>query len=154
MKPTALKISSALILLAGIITLSAHRPGKNSETVIRVTEKWEEYYKVQQYVYDNVCKELSTNLKANRDNPEKYFSRCPSGYNVQFATKRDSVKTNRYVRGHISFYKGCSPNYVCDYLVCVDKGFIVVKSKGSSEYSSLASWIDMKNGRSKALVKG
>ena len=81
---------------------------------------------------------------AQRKKGADQFSRCPSGYTPEFTTKDDDVKKENFVFGTVELYRGCTPTYVCDFKVCVDKGIALVKSKESKTYITVANWLDQK----------
>lgn len=108
--------------------------------------KWEEYQKVYSFLNEQVCNRFEDQLLLKgMKGKAGMFSRCPSGYEPNFAMPADSVRTDRYVNGKIAYYRGCSPNPICDFKVCVDKQFIVVRSPGSTVWSSVGDWIALQN---------
>lgn len=154
MKTNNLKAAFILVILISGLLSSSFTNSKVKETSNSLNNNWEEYNKVREYISENICAHLSNNLNVSHGKSAiKYFGRCPSGYEPEITIAMDSVRTNRFVNGTIVFYKGCTPNYVCHFKVLVDKGFAVVRSKGSKEYMSVTEWIKLKNENSKAIVK-
>lgn len=120
--------------------------GKNAEA--------DEWSKVYTFVNDKICTAIEQSDEQNGKHVKlNYFSRCPSGYESVLATQGDAVKTGSFVYGKIEFYRGCSPKYICNFKVCVDKDIALVKTKDMKEYIAVKDWLQRKN-TSKAVVKG
>lgn len=154
MKTNNLKTAFILVILISGLLSSSFTNSKVKESTYSLNNNWEEYNKVREFISENICTHLSNNLNVSHaNNVIKYFGRCPSGYVPEIQVAVDSVRTNRFVNGTIVFYKGCTPNYVCHFKVFVEKGFAVVRSKGSKQYMSVNEWIKLKNENSKAIVK-
>lgn len=101
------------------------------------TEKWEQYRKVSKFVMKKICNPIAAS--SGRGYSAKEFSRCPSGYQPEFTT--DDVKSADIAYGTVQLYSGCTPKYVCDFKVCVDKEYAMVKSKNSKEYITVEEWL-------------
>lgn len=115
--------------------------GTNKERV--GDDKWEEYAVVYKYVSNNICKPIRI-ASAKSKKSTNQFSRCPSGYTPEISTKDDDVKKENFVYGTIELYNGCSPIYICDFKVCVNKGIALVKSKASETYITVDNWLAQK----------
>jgi hypothetical protein len=151
---TTIKTSIAIVTIVISFTLSSFTTDHTSALALSLKDNWDEYNKVSEFVYENICKPISEELSVNHaNNMNSYISRCPSGYNSHMTTKTDSVKPDRFVNGKIVFYKGCSPKYICDFKVCVAKNFIVVKNKEAKEWLSVNEWLKRKKEAQKAMVK-
>lgn len=159
MKTTITKI--ALLGIAGAIAFvlcsfkSDMPPTKPSPATV-LEDEWAEWTKVHEFVDEKICNVIVENEKSKGHKVNmQSFSRCPSGYESNIATKHEAVKTDKYVYGKINFYKGCSPKYICDFKVCVAKGTALVKTKEMPEYIPVAEWLEKKDVSSKGtLVKG
>ncbi len=157
MKTTLTKI--ALLGIAGVIAfaLCSFKNKINTTTVNTkavLEDEWAEWSKVQAFVDEKICNAIIENEKSKGRNINiQSFSRCPSGYEPNIITKHEAVKTDKFVFGKINFYKGCSPKYICDFKVCVDKGTALVKTKEMEEYIPVNEWLSKKDSKS-SLVKG
>lgn len=140
---TMLKKTAILSLLAGAtLVFSSFYKVK----VPVFNHKWDNYQKVYQFLNKQVCNRFEDGLVLKTvKGKASLFSRCPSGYQPDFAIPTDSVRTDRYVNGKIEYYRGCTPYPVCDFKVCVDKQFVVVKSPGSTVWCSVSDWIVLQN---------
>ncbi len=137
MKKTSISLCSTTIIGIIAFTLCSFSNSVNKTSLVR---SGNDYGEVYEFIYEHVCKPISER-PAKKENAVKYFGRCPSGYDANISTKTDSVKVDRYVNGSIVKYVGCSPKYICDFKVCVAKGFAVVRDKGSKDYISVSEWI-------------
>jgi hypothetical protein len=156
MKTKIRKIIAVATALVGIGMLSSYTIQAKKEAKLGTTVNLNDQQEVYNFIRENISIPISEKLKlkevAPTDEKTKYFSRCPSGYTPRILTKHDSVKTNAFVSGKVFYYKGCEPIYICDFKVCVDKHFIVVRTKGE-DYKSVSAWIAEKNKSSKTLAK-
>ena len=121
---------------------------ENEKTITKVTaeDEWADWNKVHDYVNKKICKEIIKHDKANGMSvPLNSFSRCPSGYEPAIAGEAENVSCAAYVYGKINLFKGCSPKYVCNFKVCVDKGIAKVKTPGMDEYMNVADWLATKD---------
>lgn len=148
MKTTINKTGFIAAIFSMGFLLSSFTPNKKTTSV---KDNWEEYSKVQEYAYKHICVPISKGLISDKKTTVKYFSRCPSGYQTEMGIEVDSIATNKFVNGEVVFYKGCEPEYVCDFKVCVDRNFAMVRSKGSKEYMSVSAWIQKKNNANKTV---
>jgi hypothetical protein len=98
--------------------------------------------KVVVYTNQIVCTPIRRSFE--KEFNQKIFSRCWSGYAPQF-TSAQPLKTDDFVYGAIIYTAGCSsPEYICYFKICVDKGYAAVRSKGSDEYVSIDEWLKIK----------
>ena len=156
MKTTITKIG--LLGIAGAIAFalcSFKTTMPPTKTAVPTEEdEWAEWTKVHDFVDEKICNVIIENEKSKGHNVHvQSFSRCPSGYESNIATKQENVKVDKFVFGKINFYKGCSPKYICDFKVCVAKGTALVKTKEMTEYIPVADWLGKKETKG-ALVKG
>lgn len=77
-------------------------------------------------------------------NPMNSLTRCFGDYFPDMNCKSDLIRSNRVVEGTIVLNNGCYRSYVCDFKVCADKGYAMVRSKGSKEYVSVQEWLKTK----------
>ncbi len=155
MKTRSIKTGLILIAIASVFALSSFTGATPKPEPEKIKTDWKEYHEVQQYVEENICEPIRKNyvLKHGKSSLHS-FSRCPSGYHSEMITATDSVKTDRFVNGEIVFYKGCESSYICDFKVCVEKGFAVVRSKGSKNYISVNEWLQRREQYAKKTIKG
>ncbi|HWY11067.1 MAG TPA: hypothetical protein VN026_07070 [Bacteroidia bacterium] len=126
------------------------------KTAVSTTDEdeWAEWTKVHDFVDEKICNVIIENEKSKGHDIQIHnFSRCPSGYESNIASKQEDVKVDKFVFGKINFYKGCSPKYICDFKVCVAKGTALVKTKDMNEYVPVAEWLGKKDTKG-TLVKG
>ena len=113
-----------------------------------------EWSQVYNFIDEKICTALAENDQENGKKVKmNYFSRCPSGYQSVIASKDEAVKCGNYVYGRINFYSGCSPKYICNFKVNVDKGLAMVKTKEMTNYVPISDWLNKKT-LTKAVVKG
>ncbi|MBA3664255.1 MAG: hypothetical protein H0W61_08610 [Bacteroidetes bacterium] len=139
---TSSRIAKACLLVVAItsgIVLSSFTGTKETAGTTGL-KNYEEYYKVRDFVQEKICSVIRKQKPAS--GKMSSFSRCPSGYESQIAGELDSVKVDHFTYGKINLYKGCSPTYVCDFKVCMSKGFAEVKSKGMKDYMSVEKWLE------------
>lgn len=140
MKTKMKKISLGLVVLMAGVVFSSFIGKKSKKNVVPEINESEKYESVSAFVFKRVCDPIRAANPKNRGNV-KSFSRCPSGYFPSMAEDVDDKKTDAFVYGTVELYKGCSPQYVCDFKVCVNKNYAMVKSKGSKEYTTVSEWI-------------
>lgn len=143
-------VKTALLAAACLTFFSAYTPQAH------FVKSKDEYSAVLDFIYDNICIPLENGVKEEpaKNISVKVFSRCPSGYDPNILSKTDSVTTDRFVNGKIVYYKGCNPYYVCNFKVCVNRNFVMLRS-GSKEYVSVNTWIQRRNAKTeKVVVKG
>jgi hypothetical protein len=146
MKTTLTKI--ALLGIAGAIAF-ALSSFKNEVSTTKVNKKsvvedeYAEWNKVRAFVDLNITTAIKqkTNVKIKSNS----FSRCPSGYQPDFLADYEDVKTDREVLGSLELYRGCAPEHICDFKVCVNKKIALVKSKDSNEYITVKEWLAKKD---------
>ena len=148
MKTSIKKISlPALVAAAGLIlcsfTFISNKTEKRAITTNSASgEDWSEWYKVQEFVDAKIVDAIreSEKSKGHKVNFNS-FSRCPSGYESTIASKKPDVTRENFVFGKVHLYRGCSPKYVCDFKVCVNKNIALVKTKEMSEYVTVSDWL-------------
>ena len=154
MKTTMTKI--ALLGIAGAIafalcsfTNEMSTTTVNTKTVVE--DEWAEWNKVRAFVDLNITTAIKQ--KTNSKIKANHFSRCPSGYQPEFVADSKDVKTDREVFGTLELYKGCAPEHVCDFKVCVAKKIALVKSKDADEYVTVKEWLAKKESKNNSVVK-
>ncbi len=150
----------ALLGIAGAIAFALCSFTNNVSTTTFNTktvgeDEWAEWNKVRAFVDLNITTAIkqrsNTKIKTNS------FSRCPSGYQPEFIADYKDVKTDKEVFGSLELYRGCAPEHICDFKVCVNKKIALVKSKGDQEYVSVKEWLEEKYSapaKNSTLVKG
>lgn len=133
------RISLGLIAMITGVLLSSFI-GKENKQISSDENNWKEYRAVNSFVYKTVCEPIRVASPKSKMSVNK-FSRCASGFTPEITTKEEDVKKENFVYGTIQEYKGCSPTYVCDFKVCVDKGVALVKSKNSDNYVTVNEWL-------------
>ncbi len=155
MKTTMTKI--ALLGIAGAIAFAlCSFKNEISTTTLNtkpvVEDEWAQLNKVRAFVELNITTPIkqknNSKIKANN------FSRCPSGYQSEFLVNDyKDVKTDREVLGTIELYKGCEPENICDFKVCVAKKIALVKSHDADEYMTVNEWLATKENKNTSVAK-
>lgn len=109
--------------------------------------------KVYAFVYEQVCEVLAKSITAPNGSRVQHFSRCPSGYYPQINGPGTVVSTDGYVNGKIVFYRGCKPLYVCDFKVCVDRQYVVLRTRGDKNYLGVSAWVAAHKQKEEAVAK-
>jgi len=135
----ALAAAAAIVLCS--FTYTTKESEKIKTSVATESEDWSEWHKVQEFVSAKVVTVISESRSKGHATNFNSFSRCPSGYESTLAGKKPEVTCEKIVYGKVHLFRGCSPKYVCDFKVCVNKELALVKSGDMTDYVTVAEWL-------------
>ena len=147
MKTTLMKIGLLAIAVgisAALCSFGTDTGRPELKTAVAMDD-WTEWNKVNKYVREKVCKTVAEHEKGKSSLQMKNFSRCPSGYQPTLAGKHEDIRTDVYVTGTVEYYRGCSPKYVCDFKVCVNKDEAFLKAKDEKDFVAVNEWLKGKD---------